>query len=306
MNVYMLHDIREFNPHFFPERYKMPYFIEPNQFDSLLRKLICTNTHVLTFNDSLSIKAESNHFDISFLTFDDGLKDHIIIARKLHKLNIRAAFFIPSGPISEKSIIDSHKIQFILASTEPIKLVEQVQILFEDYYNRSSKELEHYFTSKWSDNIWPREMVYFTRLMREYPDNLWKRNLLDQLFNKYVTSDAISFSEDFYLNLEDVKEIMSMGHYIGGHGHYSYDLRFEDINTIEHELDQMDMFLSQFSQDHKIYAYANGGFTDYVLQQVILRGYDFAFTTGHRSVISDDSNWILPRIDATKTDLITA
>ncbi len=300
----MLHDIREFNPNFYPERYRMPYFLTPYQFDNLLQNLINNKNRILTFNDSFFFSEEVVNQGLYFLTFDDGLKDHLYVARILKKANIKAAFFIPSGPIFEHSIIDSHKIQFILASTEPSKLVRHIQISFQEYFNKDSSFLDEYFVSRWKNNIWSRDMVFVTRVMREFPDSFWKRSLLSNLFLKFVTSDTKSFSAEFYLNFEDVNEIINMGHYIGGHGHYSYDLRFEKIDVIEEELDRMDNFLSKYVQEKKMYAYANGGYNDFIVKQVISRGYDFAFITGHRNVSIQDSNWLLPRIDATKTELI--
>jgi peptidoglycan/xylan/chitin deacetylase (PgdA/CDA1 family) len=306
MNILMLHDVREFNNHFFPERYKLPYFLKPDQFDCLIKNLINSNSKVLSLRETIIINEETIDQNIQFLTFDDGLKDHLQIAHTLHSQNIRASFFIPSGPILENSIIDSHKIQFILASTHPNNIVLFIRKSYKEYFNKPESDLDVFFISKWINNIWSKEMVFVTRVLREFPDSIWKRKMIDQLFCKYVTSDTKSFSSDFYLNIEDIFEILSLGHYIGGHGHYSYDLRFEDHKTIVKEIDEMDNFISQFNQDKKLYAYANGGFNDFVIEQILFRNYDYAFATGHRKVEKTDPHWVIPRIDATKTKLINA
>jgi peptidoglycan/xylan/chitin deacetylase (PgdA/CDA1 family) len=304
MNILMLHDIREFNPDYFPERYKLPYFLVPKQFEKIIFNLNKLNANILRFKEHLIINEDSVKKSKTVLTFDDGLKDHITIARQLYKLNIKACFFIPSGPILELSMIDSHKIQFILASANPDQLVSEIKSEFEKKFNITSEALDSYFLSRWADNIWPKQMVFVTRVLREYPDCYWKRSLLDTLFFKFVSSDIQSFSSDFYLSMNDVLEINSLGHIIGGHGHHSYDLRFEDENTIETEIFRSSQFIDMFSQDQKIYAYANGGFNYFAKNSIQKNKFTHAFTTGHRSVVLGDENFEIPRIDATKTNLI--
>ena len=52
-------------------------------------------------------------------------------------------------------------------------------------------------------------MVFVTRVLREFSDKFWRKRLLNDLFNKYVTSDPLSFANDFYLSVDDVKKIES-------------------------------------------------------------------------------------------------
>lgn len=304
MNILMLHDIREFDESFFPERYRLPYFLEPKQFDNIINNLLIRKNKLLSFEEELLICEDNIVKDITMLTFDDGLKDHLSIARSLASNNIKACFFIPSGPLFEHSIIDSHKIQFILASVLPHKIVDFINNSFENSFNRSHDILNEFYTSRWPNNIWSKEMIFVTRVLREYPDKIWKRNLINDLFYKYVSNDSKAFSNEFYLSYEDVLEIKSLGHTIGGHGHYSYDLRFEDLDTIESEIFKMNAFLTNLMQDVKYYAYANGGYNEFVINKLSEFNFDLAFTTGHRLVQISDKPLEIPRIDATKTDLI--
>jgi hypothetical protein len=300
----MLHDIREFDESFFPERYKLPYFLVPKQFNNIINNLQAQNSNLCSFSKKLTISKDNINNDDTLLTFDDGLKDHLSIARNLASKNIRACFFIPSGPVFENSIIDSHKIQFILASVSSQEIINFINNSFQYSFNSSHESLNEYYTSRWPNNIWSKEMVFVTRVLREYPDKSWKRQLINDLFYKYVSLDSKAFSNDFYLSKDDVLEIASLGHIIGGHGHYSYDLRFEDFETIESEIFKMNEFLSNLNQDVKYYAYANGGYNEYVINKLRECNFELAFTTGHRSAQKSDDPLEIPRIDATKTNLI--
>ena len=105
MKYLMLHDIRDISLNFFPKRYQFPYFYTIKEFEELLIKFRPTS-----FNDK-----DTNKY---IYTFDDGLIDHFYIAKLLSMKRIKAIFFIPSAPVLEREMIDSHKIQFILASNK--------------------------------------------------------------------------------------------------------------------------------------------------------------------------------------------
>ena len=218
MNILMLHDIRKYDKFFFSERYKLPSFLTTQQFNNIINNLINNKTNILSLNDSLTISDKNILSNLTVLTFDDGLQDHLSIARDLASKNIKACFFVPSGPVLENSIIDSHKIQFILASTSSEKIINYIKKNYEDNFNESANNLNKYFISRWQNNVWSKEMVFITRFFREFEKKIWKRELIDKLFFDYVTNDSIAFSSEFYLNINDVKEIASLGHNIGGHG----------------------------------------------------------------------------------------
>lgn len=304
MNVLMLHDIRKFNQNFFPKRYELPYFLTPEQFGNIIKNLKINNSNILSLDESLSFDEYSLLCNKVVFTFDDGLKDHLIVAKQLEAEKIKACFFVPSGPILERSIIDSHKIQFILASVEPKLIVDFINDSFENYFNKPSSQISSYSISRWENNIWDEEMVFVTRILREFPNVEWKRGLINELFKKYVSEDNVSFASEFYLSKDDVHEILEMGHIIGGHGHYSYDLRFEDDLTVIEEINKMNDFLIKLNQNQKIYAYANGGYNNNVISLLEQYKFDFAFTTRHMSANKEDHKFEIPRIDATKTNLI--
>ena len=107
----MLHDIRNISKDFFPKRYQFPYFYTDDQFTHLLNRFPPTSY------DSVLI-------DKYIYSFDDGLVDHLNVAKILFEKNIKAIFFIPSAPVLERIMILSHKIQFILASRNEDEVLE--------------------------------------------------------------------------------------------------------------------------------------------------------------------------------------
>lgn len=288
MKYLMLHDIRDISLNFFPKRYQFPYFYTIKEFEELLIKFEPTS-----FNE------KDNHKYI--YSFDDGLIDHFHIAKLLFKKKIKAIFFIPSSPVLEREMIDSHKIQFILASNNEEIILSELLRIIKTEFDIQDDYLDSFKESKWKNNIWTNEMIFITRILREFKTSFERKLLIDRLFTKFVTRDEKDFSGDFYLNLKQVEEISNMGHIIGGHGYKSLDLRFCKNSEIKRELFNSDKFISKFNSQIKLYAYANGGFNDYAIE--ILRNLNFkkAFTTNLEYECSENlKRYVTKRIDPSK------
>lgn len=178
----MFHDIRETNQNFFPNRYDMQSFITPDKFKKILHKIKSDGSSFLQLKDSLT-DCSSQSCNLSVLTFDDGLIDHLEIARYLFESNIKAIFFIPYAPIFDSVIINSHKIQFVLASMNISTLVKELRDFYFKYHESAgNSDLDHFFVSRWKNNLWSREMVFFTRVLREAGSRVWRDEAINHLF----------------------------------------------------------------------------------------------------------------------------
>jgi len=304
MKIFMFHDVRDAGD-FFPKRYAMPYFLTRQRFKDIVGVLRSARLrHPSLRGDRVFPRIYEQSVDYVF-TFDDGLRDHLHVARFLADVDVRACFFVPVAPMQKRTIIDSHKIQFILAgagensdvSDDIIKNYEEV---FQKSSSDSKSELASYWTSKWKNNIWDHHMVFVTRILREYPDRRWRKTLVDKLFSKYVTSDTTGFADEFYLSERDVREIISLGHLVGGHGYFSHDLRFEDSESCRNEITFTKDFLVQLGVVELLHAYANGGFTSSSQALLERLKFDYCFTTENREVTHSDFRLTVPRVDGPK------
>ena len=262
----MLHDIRDISFDFFPKRYQFPYFYNMDEFEKLLNKFI-----------PKSFNGKDNQKYV--YTFDDGLIDHLYIAKLLFKKKVRSIFFIPSAPVIERKMIDSHKIQFILASYSEEIILSNLLNIIRNEFEIEDNYLAQFKKSKWKNNIWTKEMIFITRILREFKTSLERNLLIDILFTKFVSSDEKDFASNFYLSFNHVEEISDMGHIIGGHGNKSLDLRYCKDSEIKNEILTSDRFISEFNSEMKLYAYANGGFNDYAITLLKDLNFHKAFTT---------------------------
>lgn len=262
----MLHDIRNTDPNFFPKRYNLPYFYSLNDFNFFLDKLLPV---------SYDIKSNEGYV----YTFDDGLIDHLQVAKILYKKKIKAIFFIPSEPVVNRMILNAHKIQFIISSNNEDEIVKEIENIIKENFIISDKEINHYRFSRWKKNIWSKEMVFITRILREFKGQTERNFLLNRLFSKFVSNDELDFASNFYLDETNVKEIADMGHLIGGHGSKSNDLRFSTKKEIITEINQSLEFVKIFEKKKLYYAYAHGGYNEEIVDLISKSQFKKAFTT---------------------------
>ena len=156
----MLHDIRNISSEFFPKRYNFPYFYTIEGFLEILKRFIPKS-----FNE------EDNKKFI--YTFDDGLIDHLYVAKLLAQKKIKSIFFIPSAPVLEREMIGSHKIQFILAAEKEDLILSELLRIINTEFDLEDNYLDQFKKSKWKNNIWSDEMILITRILREFKTSTW-------------------------------------------------------------------------------------------------------------------------------------
>ena len=297
MKIFMLHDVRGFDQNFVPERYKLDSFITDLEFihgiSKILNKILDPHT---SFNQLNSLVSS----DKIMLTFDDGLKDHLWVAEYLAKKSLYAIFFIPFGVVLEKKFVDSHLIQFLIASKFKDDIKQDLYTLLVKN-SFSEKMINSFRVSKWKNNVWSEQDIFITRVIREVFDYSSRKVLLEDLINKYFAQNLENLHKSFYLDSYDIKKILSLGHVIGSHGYNSYNLRNEPEISINSELTKSYDHLCKYSSlPYKCISWPNGGFSDYIDSRATNIGFELGFGTEHRHVCANSNRLNLPRLDATK------
>ena len=213
IKAFMFHDIRNHDDTKYINRYKLKSFMTVDEFKDKLDYLI-EEYNIISSSEIPSLKISNGKHAV--LTFDDGLKDHYHVAEILSDLGLPGTFLIPTQAVRDRVIMNTHKIQFILASINEKELVKLILDLTP--LDVSDKHLwDKYSVSKWKDNWWTPEMVFVTNILRYYDNG----DITNKLFNSLVTRDETAFCNDFYLNEKQIYEMVKGGHEIGGHGFVS-------------------------------------------------------------------------------------
>ena len=242
LSIVMYHYVRELKNSKYPRIKGLDLSGFRRQLDYLAK-----NFNLVTAEQVIACaKGEDNLPEKScYLTFDDGYKDHIkYVLPELVSRKIQGSFFIPVQPVVERDILDVNRIHFILAKTEDYyKLAQELESLCLDR-GLNHDELE---TLK-SDFTHPsrhdsREVMYVKHMLQHGLSEGMRKDISSVLFDKYVGMTEKDFADELYLSVEDTKELINSGMYVGSHGYRHLWLNRETVNSQRHEIDLSLKFL---------------------------------------------------------------
>jgi peptidoglycan/xylan/chitin deacetylase (PgdA/CDA1 family) len=187
------------------------------------------------------------------LTFDDGYIDHFTqVFPVLVKERLPACFFPPAKCILEHDLLDVNKIHFVLAATpDKRKIVDHILKFIDENRLQSGLAPSEVYWKKLAhpNRFDPAEVIFIKRvLQRELPLELRQR-MINQLFNRYVTSDTTSFSQTLYMNTDQIRTLQQHGMCVGSHGYDHFWLNTLSASQQAEEIDQSLKFLASVGLD---------------------------------------------------------
>ena len=174
--------------------------------------------------------------DAAVLTFDDGLRDHHAhVLPLLADAGVPAAFFPPSGPLAEPSVLDVHRIQFVLAAgADPDVLASELDAMIAARGLGDVADLRARFAhaSRWD----PAGTVYVKRVLQRGLPAAARRALTGDLFARFVTGDEAAFASELYCGPGELRELVEAGMHLGSHTHTHGWLDDLDAGGVRDEL----------------------------------------------------------------------
>jgi hypothetical protein len=160
---------------------------------------------------------------------------------------IEGAFFPSAKPILEREILDVNKTHFILASTSDASvIVEELKQAFLTY--NLAHVVGKSYESLWTELAKPNrfdtgDAVFAKRILQHALPTIWRERIANELFAKYVSTDAHAFADDLYMSPSQLSEMVQAGMYVGGHGYRHLWLGKEDRATQMDEVQRSLEFL---------------------------------------------------------------
>ncbi|WP_440915342.1 polysaccharide deacetylase family protein [Candidatus Pelagibacter sp.] len=287
----MYHYIRDFNNEF-------PYFnfLSQEKF----------NKQVEMFNKFSLVKDHQDIFKENkkiLLTFDDGLKDHIMAAETLKKINSFGIFFIPTLPISDNNILDTHKTHFLLGRVKAIEVLEQLKYFLKKKRidNFINNEEEKKFQNAYKKTDDDKFQKIFKKIIN-YNSNLKLRTkVLDHLLQFF---DVKISAKKIYMNAKEIKYIQSLGMIIGCHSQNHNLLSRMSYNNQYLEIKKSKIFLEKIIKKKvELFCYPFGGKISYNKDTLkILKKLKFkqGYSVYNKIITKKDlinNNFELPRYD---------
>lgn len=156
------------------------------------------------------------------LTFDDGLVDHFtVVFPRLVERGLSASFYAPVAAVEERRVLDTHKIQIILAATpNPGKITRQILDMLEEYRGQwdlpTSEALYGQYAQPWQFD--GPEVIFIKRvLLRGLPEPV-RAAITQRLFEEHVGMDETMVAEELYVDLAQLRAMVRQGMEVGGHG----------------------------------------------------------------------------------------
>jgi len=242
-----------------------------------------------------------------WLTFDDGFSDHYqTVFPILVEKNIGATFFAPAKPLLERSILDVHKIQLVLAVvSDELKVVQFI----EDEIVRSAREfdllpIEDYWKdqeklSRFGDS---REVTFIKRMLQFVLPRKLRRRLVGELFEEFVSQSGREFADALYLTYEQAQEMVNGGMHFGHHG---CDHEWLNLLSDSEQMDELSLGLELIdtlgcTDNGWVISYPYGAWNRVLLDKAKSLGCVAGVTVNPGKVdISQDDAMLLNRFDTT-------
>lgn len=214
-------------------------------------------------------------------TFDDGLFDHYTAARILAEHNIRAVFFVPTCILTEGLPINPVIIHYCLAHYGIGIFLRTYKDALEEY--GISFDSYPIIFKKGVDN--PMKTIGEIKKVFKYvlqPAD--SRNILLYIYRHLLEKDFPSAMEFIHLTERHIREILAMGHSIGGHTHSHISVASSNLaaETLEKEMIYPKEYLENtFSTTVESFSYPFGEQQDCLSSAELLRrtkAYRLAFT----------------------------
>ena len=210
------------------------------------------------------------------LTFDDGYKDHYVhVLPELLQRGIQGSFFPPVKPVVVREILDVNRVHFILAcADDPVTLAAEAQDLCREH-GVSDANLaalwEDYAVANRFDG---KHVIFIKRLLQHALPEAIRNAVAETLFSRYVSASPQDFAAQLYLSVDETRDLVDAGMYVGSHGYKHLWLDRETRAGQEQEITRSLAFLEDVGAPTAdwIMCYPYGGYNADTLEILGNRG----------------------------------
>jgi peptidoglycan/xylan/chitin deacetylase (PgdA/CDA1 family) len=237
-----------------------------------------------------------------WLTFDDGYKDHYqYVLPELIKRNLSGAFFPPRAAIKDNIILDVNSIHHILSCSKDLnKLVSDLNDLSLQF-GMTNEQIQAYYKKYGVANRFDNaDTIFIKRMLQHLLPEQIRNKITSILFEKIVGIPQAKFSGRLYMNIDEIRKLVSSGMYVGSHGSMHYWL--DRINSQKQKVDISSSveFLEEVGAptSNWIMCYPYGAYNNTTLSLLKELGASIGITTEVRKAnLGIDNPLTLPRLD---------
>ena len=234
------------------------------------------------------------------LTFDDGLTDHArTVLPALTKRGLHGAFFIPGAALASNHLLPAHAIHLLLATLDEEALEQELSTYLTRHGGdwadldarvdvEAARATYHYETPVRARLKYLLTFVLPVELRNEAVETLFRRHI----------GSTRRWARNWYLSWDDLREMHSLGHTIGGHG-FTHE-PFSRITPTQCRRDARQVaeaLRNGFGPDLRPFSYPYGWFDNDAIDACRRAGFAHAFTTERHWITPGTDAYRLPRVD---------
>ena len=237
-----------------------------------------------------------------WLTFDDGYKDHYqYVLPELISRNLSGAFFPPRVAIKENKVLDVNSIHHILSCSDDInKLVNDLNDLCLQL-GMTNEQIHTYYKDYGVANRFDNaDTIFIKRMLQHVLPEQIRNEITSILLEKIVGISEAKFSSKLYMNIDEVRKLVSSGMYVGSHGSMHYWLYRISSQKQKVDISSSLEFLEEVGAptSNWIMCYPYGAYNNTTLSLLKEMGASIGITTDFRKAnLEIDDPLILPRLD---------
>jgi len=287
------------------EQKNLPFFVylHADNFEKQI-DYFCENYHILSkeeFNEC--IEQEEVIENGIILTFDDGLSDHYeFVYPILKQRNLWGIFYIPTKPYEKETLLDVHRVHYLLGKYGGKRILEVLSSLItDDDLIETSEELFINATYLKQDNDFDTTKV--KRIVNYYMKPDRKSNILEKLMNIFFEDEQELFSK-YYLNIKQINEMIDTGMSIACHGHSHTLFSNLDYTDQENDINNSITIIQKLTNNrmYNSFCYPYGGkqsYNDDTLRILSKNNFRSAISVESRKIKKEDLTikYELPRYD---------
>jgi peptidoglycan/xylan/chitin deacetylase (PgdA/CDA1 family) len=227
------------------------------------------------------------------LTFDDGIIDHYLnVFQILRKRNLSGLFFALDRCESDELVL-AHKIHFLLAKIGVAGLREAIW----EKLNPAQRDLftgaEKQYKLKYPTNLIDDQINLLKAVLQR--DVCADVNpMLSELFEMHIGSES-EIARRYYLNHEQIREMVAGGMYFGGHSRDHPWFDWIDAQARDAEIEASAEWLQGFGPGPWAFAYPYGGLSEDSPHLLQKHRFVAAFTT--QTQLSHSDPYFIGRLD---------
>lgn len=227
------------------------------------------------------------------LTFDDGVRDHYMnVFRILRERNLSGLFFVLDRSGTDGLVL-AHKIHFLLAKLGLNRLREEIWEQLNPAQRQRFTETEKGYQLKYPPISLERRINLLKAVLQRDLSNEVDP-LLGNLFEVHVGSEKET-ARNYYLNLEQMREMTAGGMHFGGHSHSHPWFDWIDAEARTAEIKASAELLQKIESEPWTFAFPYGGLAEDATQILKAHGFIAAFTT--KTQMQHTDPFLIGRLD---------